>query len=96
MINKCEICNKKFYCARGRTVCCNTCRRIRDLRKKNQRKMKPDDIFDKIKQKIIIKETNEKFIARVEAMLYQICGCDKKRGRKILEECLKRNSKRKH
>lgn len=58
--------------------------------------MKPDDIFDKTKQKEIIKETNEKFLLRIETMLYQTCGCDKKRGKKILEECLKRNAKRKH
>jgi len=42
------------------------------------------------------KETNEKFITRVENMIYYICGCDKVRGKEILEECLKRNSKRKH
>lgn len=39
-------------------------------------------------------ETNEKFIGRIENMLYYTCGCDKERGRRILEECLKRNKKR--
>ena len=36
------------------------------------------------------KETNDKFVARVEKMLYEICGCDRKRGIEILKECLKR------
>lgn len=42
----------------------------------------------------LYKETNEKFIGRVERMVYYICGCDIKRGREILEECLKRNKKK--
>ena len=40
-------------------------------------------------------ETNEKFIGRVQNMLYNICGLDKKRAKEILEECLKRNEKKK-
>jgi len=37
------------------------------------------------------KETNEKFVGRVEAMLYHTCGCDFERGKIVLEECLRRN-----
>ena len=44
----------------------------------------------------LYKETNEKFVQRVENMLYYICGCDKKRGREILKDCLKRNKLRKY
>ena len=40
---------------------------------------------------ILYEETNRKFIERVENMLYSICGCDLKRGKIILEECLRRN-----
>ena len=46
--------------------------------------------------KKLYKETNEKFIERVQSMLYGICGLDKKRAKEILEECLKRNEKRKY
>lgn len=46
--------------------------------------------------KELYKETNEKFIGRVQNMLYEICGVDKKRAREVLEECLKRNEKRKY
>ena len=42
----------------------------------------------------LYKETNEKFVERVENMLYYINGCDTKRGRLILEICLKRNKNR--
>jgi hypothetical protein len=45
--------------------------------------------------KKLYKETNEKFVGRVENMLYNICGCDKKRGEIILKECLKRNKEKK-
>lgn len=34
----------------------------------------------------LYKETNLKFIERVENMLYYMCGCNKKRGKEILEE----------
>jgi len=40
-------------------------------------------------------ETNEKFIGRVQNMLYYICGLNKNRAKEVLEECLKRNEKRK-
>lgn len=43
----------------------------------------------------LYKETNDKFVSRVEGMLYDICGCDLERGRIILKECLKRNKNRK-
>ena len=39
----------------------------------------------------LYKETNEKFIERIENMLYCICGCNFERGKEILLECLKRN-----
>ena len=39
----------------------------------------------------LYKETNDKFIGRIENMLYFVCGCDFDRGKIILEECLKRN-----
>jgi len=42
----------------------------------------------------LYEETNEKFIGRMENMLYFICGCDYKRGRKILLACLKRNKEK--
>lgn len=48
---------------------------------------------NKIKNNLY-KETNEKFIQRIEHMLYNICGCDYKRGHKILGECLKRNKEK--
>lgn len=41
----------------------------------------------------LYKETNEKFVGRVENMIYNICGCDIKRAKEVLEECLKRNKK---
>ena len=31
-------------------------------------------------------------IQRIENMLYSICGCNSKDAKKVLEECLKRNS----
>ena len=40
------------------------------------------------------RETNEKFVQRVEHMLYYICGCDYKRGEEVLKECLKRNKEK--
>jgi len=51
-------------------------------------------ILDKELNKLYA-ETNEKFIGRVQNMLYHICGLDKKRAKEILEECLKRNEKKK-
>jgi N-acetylmuramic acid 6-phosphate (MurNAc-6-P) etherase len=39
-------------------------------------------------------ETNEKFVGRMEGMLYDICGCDLKRASIILKECLKRNKQK--
>jgi len=45
----------------------------------------------KFKNSELYKETNEKFIGRMENMLYFICGCDFVRGNEILLECLKRN-----
>ena len=46
--------------------------------------------------KELYKETNDKFVSRVEGMLYGTCGCDKARGKEILEKCLKRNKERKY
>ena len=43
----------------------------------------------------LYKETNEKFINRIEIMLYNTCGCNKKRAREILIECLKSNKEKK-
>lgn len=48
----------------------------------------------KTKKSKLYKETNEKFIGRIENMLYYICGCDFARGHEILLECLKRNEKK--
>jgi len=42
----------------------------------------------------LYKQTNEKFIERVEQMLYFTCGCDTKRAKEVLEECLKRNKEK--
>ena len=35
-------------------------------------------------------ETDEKFIERVTNMVFNICGCDKERGIKVLKESLRR------
>lgn len=32
----------------------------------------------------------EKFVERVNIMLYEICGCNKEESIEVLEECLKR------
>lgn len=32
----------------------------------------------------------EKFVQRVNIMLYEICGCNKEESIEVLEECLKR------
>ena len=48
----------------------------------------------KIDLEKLYKETNKKFIGRIENMLYSVCGCDIERGKIILEECLKRNKRR--
>lgn len=48
------------------------------------------------KNKKLYKETNLKFVQRVEGILYDVCGCDKKRAEIILKECLKRNKERKY
>ena len=50
--------------------------------------------MNKIDLEKLHKETNEKFVQRVENMLYYICGCDLKRGKIVLEECLKRTKKK--
>ena len=39
----------------------------------------------------LYKETNKKFVGRIENMIYYICGCDQKRAREVLKECLKRD-----
>jgi len=39
----------------------------------------------------LYKETNNKFADRVDCMLYDTCGCNIKRAREVLRECLKRN-----
>ena len=36
----------------------------------------------------------EKFIQRIEEMLYHVCGCNYTEARIILEECLTRNYKK--
>ena len=43
----------------------------------------------------LYKETTNNFVQRVDNMIYSICGCDTKRAKEVLEECLKRNKKRK-
>jgi len=48
---------------------------------------------NKIKNNLY-KETNKKFVDRVEHILYSICGCDFVRGHEILLECLKRNKEK--
>ncbi len=53
--------------------------------------MKPDDIFDKEKQKKIHEETIEKFAGRVENILYYICGCNHDDAEEVLKKCLDRN-----
>ena len=39
----------------------------------------------------LYKETNEKFIQRVQVMIYETCGCSPERAEEVLKECLKRN-----
>ena len=56
--------------------------------------MKPDDVFNKNKLKELYDETNEKFISRIQNMIYYICGCGPKRAKEILEECLRRNKEK--
>lgn len=43
------------------------------------------------KKSKLYKETNQKFIGRVQNMLYNICGMDFERAREVLLECLKQN-----
>lgn len=50
--------------------------------------------MEKKELKKLYKETNKKFVGRVEHILYYISGCDLKRGREVLKECLKRNNKK--
>ncbi|MDP3026673.1 MAG: hypothetical protein Q8N63_03120 [Nanoarchaeota archaeon] len=57
--------------------------------------MKPDDIFDKKKQKKIHEETIEKFVGRVENMIYSVCGCGYDYAEEVLKECLDRNGRAK-
>ena len=52
------------------------------------------DVYTPSQIKKIIKETNEKFVQRVEGMIYHVCGCDTKRAKEVLEECLKRNKEK--
>ena len=48
----------------------------------------PIFIINKMKNtEKLYKETNEKFVQRVENMIYNTCGCDIKRAREVLEEC---------
>ena len=42
----------------------------------------------------LYKETNEKFIQRIQIMIYQTCGCNPKRAEEVLKECLKRNEEK--
>jgi N-acetylmuramic acid 6-phosphate (MurNAc-6-P) etherase len=51
----------------------------------------PFVIHMKIGNEELYKETNEKYIERVEHLIYEICGCSKERAKEVLEECLKRN-----
>ena len=46
---------------------------------------------EELKKQILYKETNEKFVKRVQNILYLICGLDKERAEIILKECLKQN-----
>jgi len=39
-------------------------------------------------------ETNEKFVERMENLLYFVNGCDIERGRIVLEMCIERNKKK--
>jgi hypothetical protein len=39
-------------------------------------------------------DTNQKFVGRIENMLYYVCGCDLERGKLILELCLESNLER--
>ena len=50
--------------------------------------------MNKKELKKLYKETNEKFIQRVENILYYVNGCDTKRGKLILEMCLERNKEK--
>ena len=50
--------------------------------------------MEKKELKKLYKETNNKFVGRMEHMLYYICGCDIKRGKEVLEECLKKNNEK--
>jgi hypothetical protein len=45
---------------------------------------------NKTDYKKLYKEINEKYVGRIENMLYYVCGCDYKRGREVLKECLKK------
>lgn len=36
----------------------------------------------------------EKFVRRVENMIYYICGCDYNEAKEVLEECLRRNKQK--
>lgn len=38
----------------------------------------------------LYKETNEKFVGRVESLLFHICGCTKERAIEVLEETIKK------
>ena len=40
------------------------------------------------------KETNDKFVQRVQGMIYYICGCSPERAEEVLKECLKRNEEK--
>ena len=50
--------------------------------------------INKWKNSELYKETNQKFVGRVEHMLYDICGMDFERAREVLIECLKRNKEK--
>ncbi len=41
------------------------------------------------------KEDKEKFVERIQNMIYYICGCNKEETEELLLECLKLNKTRK-
>ena len=51
--------------------------------------------MDKEELKKLYNETTNKFVERMEHMLYFVNGCDLERGKVVLEECLKRNKTKK-
>jgi hypothetical protein len=57
---------------------------------------KQPSLYTKANLKKLYSETNDKFVGRVEKLLYYVNGCDLRRGKLILEMCLKRNKSQQH